>query len=87
MSDSPRRLVHRLGRPVRLDTALTGPLLLLVVCFLPGAVLSSGDGYGPTKLATMAFVLLPMFFLGRDRRARERAGETLGRQPDDTSSG
>lgn len=38
-------------------------------------------------LMVVAFVLLPMFFLARDRRARERAGETLGRQPDDTSSG
>ncbi len=35
----------------------------------------------------LAFVLLPMFFLARDRRARERAGDTLGRGPDDTSSG
>lgn len=35
-------------------------------------------------LMLVAFVLLPMFFLSRDRRARERA---LGRKPDDTSSG
>ena len=35
-------------------------------------------------LMTLAFVVLPMFFLARDRRARERA---LGRKPDDTSSG
>ena len=38
-------------------------------------------------LMTVAFVLLPMFFLVRDRRAAERAEAALGRQPDDTSSG
>ena len=38
-------------------------------------------------LMTVAFVLLPMFFLHRDRKARERAQVMLGRQPDDTSSG
>jgi di/tricarboxylate transporter len=38
-------------------------------------------------LMLVAFVLLPMFFLARDRRARERAGAALGRKPDDTSSG
>jgi hypothetical protein len=53
-------VVHRLGQPLRLDTAVTGPLLLLVVGFLPGAVLSSGEGYGPAKVATMVFVLLPV---------------------------
>ena len=38
-------------------------------------------------LMLVAFVLLPMFILARDRRARERTGGTLGRQPDDPSSG
>ena len=38
-------------------------------------------------MMTVAFVLLPMFFLHRDRRARERAEVSLGRRPDDTSSG
>lgn len=53
-------VVHRLGQPLRLDPAVTLPLALLVVGFVPGAVLSSGDGYGPTKIVTMAFVLLPL---------------------------
>jgi O-Antigen ligase len=53
-------VVHRLGQPLRIDTAVAGPLLLLVLGFLPGALMTSGDGYGPAKLATMAFVLLPV---------------------------
>jgi O-Antigen ligase len=53
-------VVHRLGQPLRLDTAVTGPLLLLMVGFLPGALLSSGGGYGPVKVSTMIFVLLPV---------------------------
>lgn len=52
-------LVYRLGQPLRLDRAVLGPLLVLVVGFLPGAVLSSGSGYGPTKVTTLIFVLLP----------------------------
>ena len=38
-------------------------------------------------LMLVAFVLLPMFFLARDRRQRERAEAALGRHPDDTFSG
>ena len=53
-------VVHRLGQPIRIHPAVAGPLLVLVVGFLPGALMTSGDGYGPTKLATMAFVLLPV---------------------------
>ncbi len=35
-------------------------------------------------LMTLAFVVLPMFFLWHDRRVQECA---VGRRPDDTSSG
>src|ERR1700709_1191794 len=35
-------VVHRCGQPLRLPTAVTGPLVLLVLGFLPGALSSSG---------------------------------------------
>jgi hypothetical protein len=35
-------------------------------------------------LMTLAFVVLPVYFLWHDKRVSERAA---GRQPDDTSSG
>lgn len=54
-------VVHRLGQPLRLSTSVVWPVLVLVLGFLPGAILSSGAGYGPTKVASMIFVLLPVF--------------------------
>lgn len=53
-------VVHRLGHPLRVGWAQIAPALLLVVCFLPGALMSSSEGYGPVKLRTMALVLLPV---------------------------
>lgn len=54
-------IVHRCGQSLRLPGAVAAPILLLVLGFLPGAVLSSGQGYGPTKLASMILILLPVF--------------------------
>lgn len=69
-------VVHRLGQPLRLDTAVFGPVLVLVVGFLPGALLSSGSGYGPVKVSTLSFVLLPVLcaavVLLDSREARRR---------------
>lgn len=53
-------VVHRWGQPLRLPRAVLGPVLVLAVGFLPGALLSSGTGYGPSKVAAMLFVLLPV---------------------------
>ena len=53
-------VVHRFGQPMRIPTAVTGPLALLVLGFVPGVLLSSDVGYGPTKVATLAFVVLPV---------------------------
>jgi hypothetical protein len=53
-------VVHRFGRPLTLSTTVAGPLLLLVLGFLPGALNSDDAGYGPTKVATMIFVILPV---------------------------
>ncbi len=53
-------VVHRCGQPLRVPGAVAGPVLLLVVSFLPGALLSSGVGYGPGKVASMVLVLLPV---------------------------
>lgn len=53
-------VVHRFGQPVRVQPAALWPLALLCVGFLPGALRSSGDGYGPSKLAAMLFILLPV---------------------------
>lgn len=54
-------VVHRCGQSLRLSGAVAAPVLLLVLGFLPGAVLSSGQGYGPVKLTSMIFILLPVF--------------------------
>jgi O-antigen ligase len=53
-------VVHRFGQPLRLPVAVAAPILLLALGFLPGALLSSGDGYGPDKVAAMLLVLLPV---------------------------
>lgn len=53
-------VVHRLGRPVVLSRGVVVPVALLVVAFVPGAMLSDADGYGPTKVAALALVLLPV---------------------------
>jgi hypothetical protein len=53
-------VVHRLGQPLTVATTVLAPLLLLVLGFLPGALLSAGSGYGPVKLASMIFVVLPV---------------------------
>lgn len=53
-------VVHRCGQPLRIADGVTGPILLLVLGFLPGALLSSGAGDGPHKVATMIFVLFPV---------------------------
>lgn len=53
-------VVHRLGHPLNLGWAQIAPLLLLVVGFVPGALMSSGEGYGPVKLKTMLLVLFPV---------------------------
>lgn len=53
-------VVHRLGRPVVLPPGVVVPLALLVVAFVPGALLSDTDGYGPTKVAALAVTLLPV---------------------------
>jgi O-antigen ligase len=52
--------VHRCGQPLRLAGAVTGPILLLAVGFVPGALLSSGQDYGLDKLTSMTFVLFPV---------------------------
>lgn len=54
-------VVHRLGRPIRISTAVAGPVVLLALGFVPGALLSSDDGYGPVKVASLIFVVLPVF--------------------------
>jgi O-antigen ligase len=54
-------VVHRFGQPLRVPTAVTGPVVLLVLAFVPGALLSSDVGAGPAKVATLAFVVLPVF--------------------------
>jgi O-Antigen ligase len=53
-------VVHRCGRPIRVDPSVAWPLVLVVIGFLPGALGSSGEGYGPVKVFTMIFVLLPV---------------------------
>ena len=53
-------VVHRLGQPLRLDTAVIGPLLVLVVGFLPVPCSAVALGTGPAKVTTMIFVLLPV---------------------------
>jgi hypothetical protein len=54
-------VVHRCGKPLRIGTAVAGPVVLLVLGFLPGALLSSDDGYGPVKVTALIFVVLPVF--------------------------
>ena len=52
-------VVHRCGRSIRVAPAVVWPLALLVLGFLPGALVSSSTGYGPAKVSTMVFVILP----------------------------
>jgi hypothetical protein len=53
-------VVHRCGQPLRVRTAVAGPLVLLVLGFLPGALLSNHVGTGPDKVTTLIFVVLPV---------------------------
>lgn len=53
-------VLHRLGRELRVDRGVVGPFFLVVVAFVPGAMLSLFDGYGPTKTSMMLWSLLPV---------------------------
>lgn len=53
-------VAHRCGRRLRVDLAVSGALALLVLGFLPGALRSGDDGYGPVKLVALVFMVLPI---------------------------
>lgn len=53
-------VVHRLGQPLAVRPQVLGPLVLVVVCFLPGALQTDPGGYGPAKVAQLVFVVLPV---------------------------
>ncbi|MGN6250587.1 MAG: O-antigen ligase family protein [Marmoricola sp.] len=67
-------LVHRLGRPLRVDARALWPLLVLVLGLLPASLRTGSGGYASAKLTSLAFVILPVvvatFLLLDSRRTR-----------------
>ena len=52
--------VHRCGRPLSLEPRVLGPVLLLALAFVPGAVVSGDTAYDRYKLVQLLLVIAPV---------------------------
>lgn len=73
-------VVHRMGRPLELPPRVLGPIAIVVIAFLPGALHVDPTGYGPTKVARLLLVVLPVVLstlVLLDSAAARRAWATM----------